>query len=115
MKQFDVVFNFRHGDVHVDIEAEDGDQAIAKARSRDYPPVPDFIEATATYSGRGGKREGSGGKAGAKRVAEPRTVKKQICWTEKEWSKIEEGAKNAGVDVASFQRKLIIRFLEDKK
>lgn len=106
--QFDVTFKFENCSATVTVDAPTWMQAVAKARVKEYPPVPDDIPATVEYSGPGGKRQGAGVKQGSIRTAEPRKIKRQICWTEKEWAQIEAGAKEAGLSSADYQRGLIL-------
>ena len=107
--KFDVTFQFEHCCPTITVDAENGAEAIKKARERDYPPVPDNIPACFAYSGPGGKRNGAGVKQGSSRAKEPRTIKKQIRWTEAEWAEVESKAKAAGVDIATYQRNLILK------
>lgn len=106
--KFDVTFKFENCTPTVTVEADTWMQAIAKARARDYPPVPDDVPATAEYAGPGGKREGSGVKKGSIRTSDPRNIKKQIRWTAEEWKSIEDAAETAGISVALYQRNMIL-------
>lgn len=58
---------------------------------------------------RGGKRPGTGNKAGSIRVAEPRTVRKGLRWTVAEWQLICLRAKAVGLSVSDYQRNKILK------
>lgn len=105
--KFDVTFYFENCSPTVTVEVDHEDEAIGKARLRDFPPVPDDILASCVYSGSGGKREGAGVKHGSIRTTEPRTIKKQIRHTKKEWQFIEKEAEASGLDIADYQREIL--------
>ena len=110
MKKYAVTFDFKHGSVTVEVMADDQQSAIVVARCKEAgPPVPDFIPASAIEIKHGGIRSGSGNRKRRKLVDEPRTIKKQIRWTEKEWQQVVVAAEAAGIDVADYQRKMILK------
>ncbi len=109
MKKFAVTFQFQHGPVTVDVLADDEQGAITVARCKEAgPPVPEFIPATAIEIQHGGARKGSGNRKRKQLVKEPRTIKKQLRWTEKEWQQVVAAAEASGVDVADYQRGKIL-------
>ena len=109
MKKFAVTFQFQHGPVTVEVLAVDDTSAIATARCKEAgSPVPEFIPATATEIQHGGARKGSGNRKRKQLVKEPRTIKRQIRWTETEWQQVVAAAETSGVDVADYQRGKIL-------
>ena len=104
--KFDVTFYFENCTPTVTVDVEHENEAIGKARLRDYPPVADDIPATCVYSGSGGKRKGAGVKNGSIRTKNPRTGKKQICLSVEEWSQIKEKAESDSINVAAYMRSM---------
>lgn len=91
------------------VYADNDIEAIRRGRDRYHPGVMDDVPAVAVEISAGGKRKGAGAKAGSKRVASPRTVKKQIKWTKEEWAQIEKWAEDAGQNVTDYQRAKLLR------
>ena len=115
MKKFAVIFEFNHGPAQVEVMADDWQSAIAAARCKEAgAPVPEFISAVAFEIKLGGSRSGSGNRRRRKLVKEPRTIKKQIRWTQKEWAQITTSAKAAGRSVVDYQREMILREMNDE-
>ena len=109
MNKYDVIFQFKHGPVVVQVEAETEKEAIEAARTQEVgTPVPDFIPVTVNPLIWGGKRQGAGPKQGVRRVKSARTVRKYIRWTEEEWVHILEQAKLAEKKTADYQRGLLL-------
>lgn len=105
--QFDVTFFFISCTVTVTVDVGHKDEAIGAARLKEYPHVPTDIPAKCVYSGPGGKRKGSGVKTGSIRTTDPRTVKKQIRHTKKEWQFIEKECEASGLNIADYQREIL--------
>ncbi len=108
LKKFKITFYFKTCSATVVVMADSEEEAIFTARDRQFPPVPDDIKTVAVYAGSGGSRPGTGNKKGSTRTDDPRTVKKQICWTVNEWKQITDAAKVTGLDLATYQRDLIL-------
>ncbi len=111
--RWEVTFTFeingKSYEISTTVYADNAIEAIKKGRDRYHPAVLDDVHAVAVEISAGGKRKGAGAKAGSKRVASPRTVKKQIKWTAEEWAKIEQGARDAGQNVTDYQRSKLLK------
>ena len=108
MKKWEVTFKFTSCTPAVLVLAETSEEAVDKARDRDFPPVPDYIPATAVRLGKGGARPGAGAKKGVSRVKVRREVKKGVLWTPSEWLQVETRAKEQGLTVAEYQRMKVL-------
>ena len=56
----------------------------------------------------GGKRPGAGRPKGSGKLDEPRSVRKLIRWTEREWAEVEKRAALVNLSAVDYQRNRIL-------
>lgn len=96
-----VTFYFKHCTPVVEVMADSDMNADAKARVKELgAPVPDNISSKIKLVEWGGDRKG----AGAKKIAEPRNIKKQISHTKSGWAFVQKSAREAGMSDVDWQR-----------
>jgi len=109
MAAWEITFHFDNCTPKVLVNGETKEEAVDNAREQRWPPVPQYIKASARQmAGRGGARPGSGRKAGLPNIKNRRTLRMALRWSPAEWEHVKDRAKKKKMTVADYQRTMIL-------